>query len=120
MEAAEKLRLSGHDVRWLGDARGAHFGGLSARPGKETALVAFVATRRELDRFEAAIVESALADRLTWVVYPKGGQMGTDLNRDILWKSLLERGIRPVTNVSIDATWTALRFRPTALVRSRV
>ena len=27
-----------------------------------------------------------------------------------------EEGIRPVTQVSIDATWSALRFRPTAEV----
>ena len=38
--------------------------------------------------------------------------MKTDLNRDKLWKALAEKGIRPVTQVSIDEVWSAIRFRP--------
>ena len=33
-----------------------------------------------------------------------------------LGEILLEKGIRPVTQVSIDKTWSALRFRPTEAV----
>lgn len=39
-------------------------------------------------------------------------QLGTDLNRDVVWELLGDRGIRPVRQVSIDDVWSALRFRP--------
>lgn len=35
-----------------------------------------------------------------------------DLNRDSLAALLGQRDVRPVLQVSIDATWSALRFRP--------
>ena len=41
---------------------------------------------------------------------PKGNR--TDINRDSLWPFLSELGLRPVTQVSIDQMWSALRFRP--------
>jgi hypothetical protein len=47
---------------------------------------------------------------ILWVAYPKGNR--TDLNRDSLWPILSELGLRPVTQVSIDQMWSALRFRP--------
>ncbi len=78
------------------------------------ALLAFVRHRADLDDVVDAVVEAATEDRLTWVAYPKGGQLETDLNRDRLAESLLARGIRPVRNVSIDSVWSALRFRPGA------
>ena len=45
-----------------------------------------------------------------WVLYPKGGR--TDINRDSLWPILSERRMRPVSQVAVDETWSALRFRP--------
>jgi hypothetical protein len=45
-----------------------------------------------------------------WVAYPKGNR--TDINRDSLWPILGEHEMRPVTQVSIDQVWSALRFRP--------
>jgi hypothetical protein len=44
-----------------------------------------------------------------WVLYPKGGR--TDINRDSLWPILVEHGTRPVSQVAVDETWSALRFR---------
>lgn len=56
-------------------------------------------------------MEGARADHLAWAAYPKAGQLGTDLNRDILWKHMEEHGIKPVRQVAIDGTWSAMRFR---------
>jgi hypothetical protein len=44
------------------------------------ALLVFVADRAALEDHRMHIVEAASADRLTWVSYPKSGQLGTDLN----------------------------------------
>ncbi len=45
-----------------------------------------------------------------WVAYPKGNR--ADINRDSLWPLLAEHGFRPVSQVALDETWSALRFRP--------
>lgn len=77
------------------------------------AVLVFVRSRADLDSADvAAVVEAARRDALAWVAYPKGGQLGTDLNRDSLATLLRARDVRPVRQVSIDATWSALRFRP--------
>ena len=47
---------------------------------------------------------------ILWVAYPKGNR--SDINRDSLWPILGEHGLRPITQVSIDQVWSALRFRP--------
>jgi hypothetical protein len=42
----------------------------------------------------------------------KPGQLDTDLNRDVLWKHMLRKGVQAVRQVAIDEVWSALRFRP--------
>ncbi|MEU1199847.1 hypothetical protein ABZ446_26980 [Streptomyces sp. NPDC005813] len=77
------------------------------------AVLAFVTMAGDLDGADAgAALAAARRDALAWVAYPKGGRLGTDLNRDSLAALLAERGVRPVRQVSIDDTWSALRFRP--------
>lgn len=44
-----------------------------------------------------------------WVAYPKANR--TDINRDSVWPILAEFGMRPISQVAIDQTWSALRFR---------
>jgi hypothetical protein len=119
MRLEEKLRLAGRSARILGDPRGVRILASAAGNADDVALVVFAANRAELVRHEAAAIASARADRVTWIAYPKGGQLGTDLSRDDLWRSLVGKGIQPVTSVSIDAIWTALRFRPAEAVEHR-
>ncbi len=76
------------------------------------ALLAFVVDRAALAGMQPEIIDAAGQDRLTWVAYPKSGQLGTDLNRDSLAAILTEGGVRPVRQVAIDDVWSALRFRP--------
>lgn len=45
-----------------------------------------------------------------WVAYPKANR--ADINRDTLWPILTDYGMRPIGQVAIDDTWSALRFRP--------
>ncbi len=74
------------------------------------AVIAFVVRQDDLGSAEQAVA-AAHADRLAWIGYPEGGQLGTDLNRDRLVAALAGQGVRPVRQVSIDDTWSALRFR---------
>jgi len=80
--------------------------------GRADAVLAFVVLAADLDAVAAPAVEAAREDRLAWIAYPKGGHLGTDLNRDRLADAARERGAQPVRQVSIDETWSALRFRP--------
>jgi hypothetical protein len=84
------------------------------------ATVLFVRDRADLDRRASPLVEAARADRLAWICYPKGGaRAGTDLNRDVLRELMQARGAEAVTQVAVDDTWSALRFRPRPASRSR-
>jgi hypothetical protein len=86
--------------------------GVAAGAGADADVVlAFVARADDLPAAEPAIA-AARADRLAWIGYPKGGQLGTDLNRDRLVAALAGHGVQPVRQISIDGTWSALRFRP--------
>ncbi|MFJ5974837.1 hypothetical protein [Streptomyces sp. NPDC093060] len=77
------------------------------------AVLAFVTDSGDLLGADVqAVLSAAQRDVLAWVAYPKGGKLGTDLNRDTLAAALSERGVRPVRQVAIDDTWSALRFRP--------
>jgi hypothetical protein len=84
---------------------------VAATAADADAVIAFVARQDDLGSAEQA-VSAARADRLAWIGYPKGGQLGTDLNRDRLAAALAAHGVQPVRQVSIDDTWSALRFRP--------
>jgi hypothetical protein len=78
----------------------------------QNAVLLFAADSKTLMKIGKPVFEAAKADRLAWIAYPKAGQLGTDLSRDILWKTLEPLGIRAVRQISIDDTWSAMRFRP--------
>lgn len=114
MSIASKLQLKeGETVRLVNAPTGLDLGvNITSRGGD--AVLVFVRNRAELEEHAKAALDHAAEDRLTWIAYPKAGQLGTDLNRDILWKLLEKRGVRPVRQVALDDTWSALRFRPDA------
>lgn len=45
--------------------------------------------------------------------------MKTDINRDVGWDVVKRAGFEPVSQVSIDDVWSALRFRPSDLVSQK-
>jgi hypothetical protein len=88
--------------------------GAGAPDGEEpaTATLVFVTTFAAAEERVKPAVAAAAADELSWVAYPKAGKLGTDLNRDSLAAFMTARGVRPVRQVALDDTWSALRFRP--------
>lgn len=75
--------------------------------------LAFVYLKAELDRVSAALCKRASGDALLWFAYPKRASLRykADFDRDHGWDVLDAAGWRPVRQVSIDADWSALRFR---------
>jgi hypothetical protein len=73
----------------------------------------FVKDRAEFAAFGLVATRAIKYDGVLWISYPKGSsKVKTDLNRDSMWELLADIGWRPVTQISIDDTWSAMRFRP--------
>ncbi|MBM2817053.1 MAG: hypothetical protein HW421_3815 [Ignavibacteria bacterium] len=48
-----------------------------------------------------------------WASYPKlTGEIKSDLKREVVWDIMLEFGLRCVSQISLNETWSALRGRP--------
>lgn len=114
MSLAKKLNLKdGMKTRVVGKPAGVDLGDVvTTSSAKADAVLVFVRTLAEVDAKGGPFLEAAREDRLAWVAYPKAGQLGTDLNRDILWKHLQAQGVDGVRQVALDAVWSAMRFRP--------
>lgn len=73
----------------------------------------FVKDSREFHELSAAAIAAVAYDGLFWICYPKkSAKLASDLSRDVVWKLMQGSGLRPVTQISIDTTWSAMRFRP--------
>jgi hypothetical protein len=85
--------------------------GLADGPADATSAVLFAADAASLEFLLAEHSADLEHPTYVWFAYPKGGR--SDLNRDSLWPIVAERtGMRPITQIALDDTWSALRFRP--------
>ena len=91
---------------------------VSEQPGGKVDFVhLFVTNSEQLNKLRQTAIDSVEVDGLLWISYPKrSSKVVTDLTRDVMWKLMGDTGLRPVSQVSVDAVWSALRFRPAALV----
>jgi hypothetical protein len=114
MGLANKLNLKqGMKVRVVGKPAGLDLDDVATTTSAQAeGVLVFVKTLADVDARCAPAVDAAKKDRIAWIAYPKAGQLGTDLNRDVLWKRLLELDIQGVRQVAIDDVWSAMRFRP--------
>ena len=111
---ASKLNLKpGMKARVVGKPADVSLAGVPATGSvKAEAVIVFVKTVAEVESRAGPAVEAASEDRIAWIAYPKAGKLDTDLNRDILWRHLLSKGIQGVRQVALDEVWSAMRFRP--------
>lgn len=83
-----------------------------ATPDDATVAFLFAEDAASLRRLLADHDEAMTRPGVVWVAYPKGNR--TDINRDSVWPIVGEHGLRPIGQVAIDETWSALRFRALA------
>jgi hypothetical protein len=114
---AEKLLIKPNTALWL-----SHTGrrglveplpeGVSLVDGLEQATTGliFADDAGSLRELLAAHSNQLARPSTLWVAYPKANR--TDINRDSLWPMLSEYGMRPIAQIALDETWSALRFRP--------
>ena len=87
---------------------------------KADAVVLFARNSTEVTAHLPGAAQAAGPDGLLWLAYPKGSSgLKTDLGRDTL-TLLTDRiaGLTGVTLVSVDATWSAMRLRPSERYRA--
>ena len=72
----------------------------------------FVQDSNELERLFPSALKSLIGGGVFWVSYPKkSSKTETDLTRDQGWDVTGKLGQRPVSMISVDETWSAVRFR---------
>jgi hypothetical protein len=87
---------------------------LAAEPPAETPdlSIAFVSAVAEVGPALTAILSTYARGKALWFAYPKKtGSIRTDISRDTGWDAVAAAGLLPVTQIALDDTWSALRFR---------
>lgn len=80
---------------------------------RSTNTLVFINNNKEYVDFLKKDLKYIEQDSVLWFAYPKGtSKIKTDINRDTIRVTGEEFGITTVTAISIDDTWSALRFRP--------
>ncbi len=76
-------------------------------------VIQFVNSKEEVEHETPKAIAMVNPGGRLWIAYPKqSSKVKTDINRDILWQIFPNSEWRPVTQISVDETWSALRFRP--------
>ena len=113
---ADKLLIKPGSTLWVSDeARGDLLGPLpdgveaTGDPAKASTSIVIADDGESVRRRFATDGTALLGSGNLWVLYPKGNK--ADINRDSLWPILADFGFRPISQVSVDERWSALRFR---------
>jgi len=72
----------------------------------------FAATKADMTRLFRQAKPLLKEGGLLWATYPKAGQMDTDLKREVVWECGQAVEMQPVSQIAVDAVWSALRFKP--------
>jgi hypothetical protein len=82
------------------------------KPAAAQIVLLFVKTRAELQSKMPRAVEGLAPGATVWVMFRKGSKAaGLDMKRDDVWEIACRLGVRPVSLLSVDETWSAFRFR---------
>ena len=87
------------------------YDGIETSSRTPDAVVVYAATAKDLAAALPGARKRLGADGRLWIAYPKAKKLGTDLNRDSLWKQMEPAGFEGVRLVSLDDTWSAMMFR---------
>ncbi len=80
----------------------------------------FVRNKADADQYAAQAMAALKPDGILYFAYPKlSSKTKTDINRDSGWDAMLQAGWETVRAVSIDNTWSGLRFRPSGQVKHK-
>jgi hypothetical protein len=82
------------------------------KDGPVDVLLVFVKDKEDVLVSVDQAISSVGPEGVLWFAYPKKSSgIKTDINRDSGWAPLAKNKFVPVTQVAIDETWSALRFK---------
>ena len=87
------------------------YDGFDKTSANADAVVLYASAAKDVPSLLSSARKRLGADARLWVAYPKAKKLGTDLNRDSLWKLMEPEGFEGVRLVSLDDTWSAMMFR---------
>lgn len=100
-----------------GQPKGLDIGVPHHRSGTDFSIL-FVKNKADIDRTAAKTIKRLREDGILWYCYPKKSSgIETDINRDSGWQAVLDQNWRGVRQISIDSTWSAIRFRDARFVK---
>jgi len=75
-------------------------------------VLAFASTQGEAEARLAELAPAIGPTTIAWIAYPKGSKAaGHDVSRDTIWAYIQTIGFVLNANISIDETFSAVRFR---------
>ncbi len=78
----------------------------------------FVHSRADVEKFAKTAVDALKSGGMLWFSYPKkSSKIKTDISRDEGWDGLKTLGLQGVSLISVDDTWSAMRFRPDSEIK---
>ena len=104
---------------YLSILKGAEFDTLpvDSKMGKYGFVQVFASSQAEMESLVKSVAKAGKYDCLFWACYPKGiGKQKYDLKRDTVWAALNVAGLRAVSQIAINETWSAMRGRTPELV----
>lgn len=73
----------------------------------------FVSSIEEFEKYFLNIEDQLNINAHVWISYPKGtSKQKYDINRDKLWDLMIPKGWHPVSQISLDDKWSAIRIKP--------
>lgn len=91
---------------------------LTSEPASADVAVLFVHNAADLQEHAATVLGAVKSGGVVWICYPKkSGAIKTDITRDHGWEPIHAAGWDGVTQISVDETWSALRFRPVSEIK---
>lgn len=83
-------------------------------------VLAFVKTKKDIDKVFSVIKKKLKEDGIVWFAYPKGSskKYKVEISRDKGWEELRKSGFDTVRAVSIDDDWSGLRFRRIEFIKN--
>jgi hypothetical protein len=83
-------------------------------------IILFVKSVKEVKLYTPMVLHNLIADGLLWFCYPKktSKKYHSDIDRDHGWEILNDSGLHGIRIVSIDADWSAMRFRNARYIKS--
>lgn len=80
--------------------------------GTYDVVLAFAGDSAQLTAVRDSAIAATKPGGALWFAYPKKSSGQGDLQRESVWELVRPTGWGPVTQIALDETWSALRFKP--------